>query len=84
MMSATIFFVLVTYHRRAADLQRALHHDSRRPSELNTDHRVLPLPEGLPALSNGYGASLAWIVFAIIFVITTLQFRLANRWVYEE
>jgi len=32
----------------------------------------------------GYGASLAWIVFAIIFVITTLQFRLANRWVYEE
>jgi len=32
----------------------------------------------------GYAASIAWVVFAIIFVITQVQFWLARRWVYEE
>ena len=35
--------------------------------------------KGFQRFQMGYGASLAWIVFAIIFIITTLQFRLANR-----
>jgi multiple sugar transport system permease protein len=40
--------------------------------------------KGFQRFQMGYGTSLAWIVFGLIFVITTLQFRLANRWVYEE
>lgn len=40
--------------------------------------------KGFQRFQMGYGASLAWIVFALIFFITTLQFRLSNRWVYED
>ncbi|MEM8532019.1 MAG: sugar ABC transporter permease [Chloroflexota bacterium] len=32
----------------------------------------------------GYGAAMSWILLLIILVITLVQFRLANRWVYYE
>lgn len=40
--------------------------------------------KGFQRFQMGYGASLAWIVFAIIFLVTIFQFRLSSRWVYEE
>jgi multiple sugar transport system permease protein len=30
----------------------------------------------------GYGAAMAWLLFAIVLVVTILQFRLARRWVF--
>jgi ABC-type sugar transport system permease subunit len=39
---------------------------------------------GFQRFRMGYAACLAWIVFALTFLITQLQFRLARRWVYEE
>jgi multiple sugar transport system permease protein len=35
-------------------------------------------------LKMGYASAMAWIMFIIIFVLTILQFMLANRWVYYE
>lgn len=32
----------------------------------------------------GYGAALAWVLFAIILGFTLVQLRLSNRWVYYE
>jgi multiple sugar transport system permease protein len=32
----------------------------------------------------GYAATLSWVLFIIIFVITIIQLRLQNRWVYYE
>ncbi|MHB0858344.1 MAG: carbohydrate ABC transporter permease [Anaerolineae bacterium] len=32
----------------------------------------------------GYAASMAWVLFIVIMVLTLLQFKLANRWVYYE
>ena len=40
--------------------------------------------KGFQAFKMGYGASLAWVTFAIIFIVTIVQFRLSSRWVYEE
>jgi len=40
--------------------------------------------KGFQRFQMGYGSSLAWITFALIFIITILQFRLSSRWVYEE
>jgi len=40
--------------------------------------------KGFQRFQMGYGASLAWIVFGIIFAVTSVQFRLSKRWVYEE
>ena len=30
----------------------------------------------------GYAAALAWVLFAIVFAITMIQFRLQRRWVF--
>ena len=35
--------------------------------------------KGFQRFQMGYGAALAWIVFAMIFIITTIQFRISNR-----
>ncbi|MCC6310777.1 MAG: sugar ABC transporter permease [Trueperaceae bacterium] len=32
----------------------------------------------------GYAAAMAWVLFAIIFVVTVVQFRLQSRWVHYE
>lgn len=32
----------------------------------------------------GYAAAMAWVLFIIILILTLIQFRLANRWVYYE
>lgn len=32
----------------------------------------------------GYASALAWTIFAVILVITVIQFRLAPRWVHDE
>ena len=31
----------------------------------------------------GYGTALAWVMFALVAVLTYVQFRLAKRWVYD-
>ncbi len=32
----------------------------------------------------GYGAAMSWILLVLILILTLIQFRLANRWVYYE
>ncbi|MCL4508851.1 MAG: sugar ABC transporter permease [Chloroflexi bacterium] len=32
----------------------------------------------------GYASAMAWLLFVIILIITLIQFRFANRWVYYE
>lgn len=35
-------------------------------------------------LYMGYGAALAWVLFALVFTITLIQWRLQKRWVHYE
>jgi multiple sugar transport system permease protein len=35
-------------------------------------------------LHMGYASAMAWVLFAVILVITGVQFVLARRWVYYE
>jgi len=35
-------------------------------------------------LRMGYAAAMAWILFIIVLILTLIQFRFANRWVYYE
>jgi multiple sugar transport system permease protein len=32
----------------------------------------------------GYGAAMAWVLFAIVLMVTVIKFKLAKRWVYYE
>ena len=40
--------------------------------------------KGFQRFQMGYGSAVAWLTFAIIFLVTIIQFRLSNRWVFEE
>ncbi|OQA46245.1 MAG: Lactose transport system permease protein LacF [Chloroflexi bacterium ADurb.Bin325] len=40
--------------------------------------------QGFKLLRMGYAASMAWILFVIIIVLTLIQLRLSTRWVYYE
>lgn len=39
---------------------------------------------GFQFFRMGYASAIAWVLFAVIFVITVLQMRLQNRWVQYE
>jgi multiple sugar transport system permease protein len=32
----------------------------------------------------GFASAMAWLLFAIIMIITAIQLKLGNRWVYYE
>lgn len=40
--------------------------------------------QGFALLRMGYAAAMAWILFVIILILTLIQLRLADRWVYYE
>ncbi len=85
MMTPTIFFVLVTNTISVLQIFSEPYIMTQGGPANSTLTIVYYLyQKGFQRFQMGYGASLAWIVFALIFVITTLQFRLANRWVVEE
>jgi ABC-type sugar transport system permease subunit/ABC-type glycerol-3-phosphate transport system substrate-binding protein len=39
---------------------------------------------GFALFKMGYASALAWLIFGVVLVITFIQFRLKNRWVFEE
>jgi ABC-type sugar transport system permease subunit len=85
LLSPTIFFVLVTNTISVLQIFSEPYIMTQGGPANSTMTIVLYLYRmGFQRFQMGYAASLAWIVFAIIFIITTIQFRLGQRWVYEE
>lgn len=85
MISGTIFFVLVTNTITILQIFSEPYIMTQGGPANSTLTIVYYLyQKGFQRFQMGYGSALAWIVFALIFIITTLQFRLADRWVYEE
>jgi multiple sugar transport system permease protein len=85
LMSPTIFFVLVTNTISVLQIFSEPYIMTQGGPANSTMTIVLYLyRQGFQRFKMGYAASLAWIVFAIILLITTIQFRLSSRWVYEE
>lgn len=85
LLSPTIFFVLVTNTITVLQIFSEPYIMTQGGPANSTLTIVLYLyRKGFQRFQMGYAAALAWIVFALIFVITTLQFRMARRWVYEE
>ena len=85
LLSPTIFFVLVTNTISVLQIFSEPYIMTQGGPANSTLTIVLYLYRiGFQRFRMGYAASLAWIVFAIVFIITQIQFRLARRWVYEE
>jgi multiple sugar transport system permease protein len=39
---------------------------------------------GFQYFNMGYAAALSWVLFCVIMILTAIQFRVSNRWVYTE
>lgn len=85
MISSTIFFVLVTNTIAVLQVFAEPYIMTQGGPANSTLTIVFYLyQKGFQRFQMGYGASLAWLVFGIILIITLVQFKFANRWVYEE
>jgi multiple sugar transport system permease protein len=85
LLSPTIFFVLVTNTIAILQIFSEPYIMTQGGPANSTMTIVLYLYRiGFQRFQMGYAAALAWIVFAIIFAITAIQFRVAGRLVYEE
>jgi multiple sugar transport system permease protein len=85
MMTPTIFFILVTNTVSSLQIFSEPYIMTQGGPANSTLTIVFYLyQKGFQRFQMGYGASLAWIVFALIFIVTIIQFRLSRRWVFEE
>lgn len=85
MISSTIFFVLITNTIAVLQVFSEPYIMTQGGPANSTLTIVFYLyQKGFQRFQMGYGTSLAWLVFAVILIITLLQFKFANRWVYEE
>ena len=85
MMTPTIFFLLVTNSIGALQIFSEPYIMTQGGPANSTLTIVYYLyQKGFQRFQMGYGASMAWIVFALIFLVTFAQFRFSSRWVYEE
>ncbi len=85
LMSSTIFFVLVTNTITALQIfAEPFIMTQGGPANSTLTIVYYLYQKGFQRFQMGYGASLAWIVFGLIFIITVIQFRVSKRWVFEE
>jgi ABC-type sugar transport system permease subunit len=85
LMTPTIFFLLITNTISSLQIFSEPYIMTQGGPANSTLTIVYYLyQKGFQRFQMGYGSSLAWIVFALIFIVTLLQFRFSSRWVYEE
>jgi multiple sugar transport system permease protein len=85
LMTPTIFFLLITNTISSLQIFSEPYIMTQGGPANSTLTIVYYLyQKGFQRFQMGYGASLAWIVFALIFIVTLVQFRFSNRWVFEE
>ncbi len=90
MLSPTTFFVLVTTLincLQVFDIPYALgwtRSNTAGPANSMLTNSLHLYREGFINSQMGYASALAWVLFAIIMVITFLQFKMSNRWVNYE
>lgn len=85
LITPTIFFILVTNLITVMQIFAEPYIMTAGGPANSTLTIVLYLyQKGFQRFQMGYASALAWIVFGIIFVITTIQFRVSSRWVVEE
>jgi multiple sugar transport system permease protein len=85
LMTPTIFFLLITNTIASLQIFSEPYIMTQGGPANSTLTIVYYLyQKGFQRFQMGYGASLAWIVFGLIFIVTLAQFRFSSRWVYEE
>ncbi len=82
MLSATTFFVLVIGVINSFQVfDQALIMTQGGPANATNTIVYNIYQNAFQFFNMGYASAMAWVLFAIIFVVTLLQFRLQRRWV---
>jgi multiple sugar transport system permease protein len=87
LLSPTMFFVLMTLLINYFQMFEQVWLMPMRDSAADRQLEVVVTEVVKNAFSYnrmGYASAMSWVLFAIIFVITFVQLRLQNRWVYYE
>ncbi len=85
LITPTIFFILVTNLITVLQVFAEPYIMTHGGPANSTLTLVLYLyQKGFMRFQMGYASALAWISFALILAITTVQFRVSSRWVVEE
>lgn len=85
LMTPTIFFVLVTNTISSLQIfSEPFIMTLGGPANSTLTIVYYLYQKGFQRFQMGYGASLAWLAFGLIFIVTIIQFRVSKRWVYEE
>jgi multiple sugar transport system permease protein len=85
LLSPTIFFILVTNIISSLQIfSEPFIMTQGGPANSTLTIVYYLYQKGFQRFQMGYGAALAWIVFALIFLVTIIQFRISKHWVFEE
>lgn len=83
-LSPTIFYTLVLGVIGAVKVFDAPLFIGRLPASLGNFLSVYVYQQAFSFLKMGYGAALAWFMFALVLVLTALVFRTSETWVFYE
>lgn len=85
LLTPTVFFSLITGCIGAFQaFTQAFVMTNGGPNNATMFYMLNLYNQGFRSLKMGYASALAWILFAIILVITVVQLLLSKRWVYYE
>jgi len=85
LMTPTIFFTLVTGLIGAFQVfTQAYIMTNGGPVNSTLFYALYLFRNAFNYLKMGYASSMAWILFLIVLVLTLIQFKLANKWVFYE
>jgi multiple sugar transport system permease protein len=84
MLSPTIFFVVVVSVMTSFQVFEQMWVMTRGgPNDATISVAMFLYIQGFQFLNMGYASAVAWVLFFIIFVLTVLNWKIRNRWVFE-
>jgi multiple sugar transport system permease protein len=85
MLSATTFFVLVTSIISSFQVFGQVYIMTRGgPANATSTIVYYIYQNGFESFRMGYASALSWLLFAVIFIFTIIQFQTQREWVYYE
>lgn len=90
MISGTVFFIVITHTISALQMFDQAYTMFYGPQQKATAsdeslvYMVYLFQQAFQFFKMGYASALAWLLFVIIVIITTIQVRVGNRFVYYE